>query len=174
MKNKNLHFQDRYRVPASRLKGWDYSLPGRYFITICTKGMISYFGFVEAGVMNLNDLGKFSYEYMKNINDHFDNFKIHNHVVMPNHIHAIIEIRKKSSDKNRSEFGPLVSGSLSSLINQYKGRITKYANQNNIRWGGWQERFHDHIIRNDFSYDKIFQYISQNPSNWHSDRYFRE
>ncbi|MFN2396395.1 MAG: transposase [Bacteroidales bacterium] len=173
MRKKNLYFQDRYRVPSSRLSGWDYSSPGRYFITICTKEMISYFGYIDAGVMHLNDLGKFSSEYMKRINDHYENFKVHNYVVMPNHLHAIIEIRKRTSDKSQAEFGPLVSKSLSSLINQYKGKITKYANENNLPWGGWQERFHDHIIRNDFTYNKIYQYISQNPSNWQSDRYFR-
>jgi putative transposase len=172
MDDKNLYFDGKYRIPSARLKGWDYRTSADYFITICTKEMVPWFGFVKDGEMHLNDLGKYAFNYMLGINEHKENAKVVNHIVMPNHVHAIISLRNMKSDRKINEFGPLLSDSLAVLINNYKGRITKFARTNQLPWGGWHGRYHDHIIRNSKSFDNINQYISNNPTNWNSDRYF--
>jgi REP element-mobilizing transposase RayT len=173
MDNDDLYFEGKYRIPSARLKGWDYRTSADYFITICTRDMIPWFGFVSEGKMNLNELGRFAFEYLQGLNDHKPNVRVINHIIMPNHVHAIITLKNRELGKKANEFGPLLSGSLSALINQYKGRVTKYANTNQLPWGGWQEKFHDHIIKDAASFANINQYISQNPSNWQTDRYFR-
>ncbi len=172
MKKDDLYFQGKYRIPSARLKGWDYRNPALYFITICTKDMKLFFGNIKEGKMHFNELGKFAFDYMENINTHKENARIINHVVMPNHVHALIKLINKNPEKKTNKFGPLLPGSLSSLINQYKGRVTKYANTNNLPWNGWHERFHDHIVHDFNQYEKIDNYITTNPLNWQSDRYF--
>ncbi len=172
MNNDDLYFDGKYRIPSSRLKGWDYRNPFLYFITICTKNKIPFFGHVEKGVMRLNDLGKFAYDYMQGISTHKDDADLIIHVVMPNHVHAIIKLKGKISEKKINKFGPLIPGSLSALVNHYKGRVTTYANKNGLPWNGWQDLFHDHIIRGHSQYEKICDYIATNPSNWKSDRYY--
>ena len=62
-------------------------------------------------------------------------------------------------------------GSLSTVIRSYKSAVTKYANNNNLP-AGWQARFHDHIVRNAEEYQRIFDYISNNPKNWKSDKFY--
>ncbi len=136
--------------------------------------MKNFFGYIENGIMYLNELGKFACEYMENINTNKENARIINHVIMPNHVHAIIKLKNKKSEKRSNNFGPLIPGSLSSLINHYKGGVTKYANRNNLPWNGWHERFHDNIIRDFNQYEKINDYITNNPINWNSDRYFHQ
>ncbi len=135
--------------------------------------MIPFFGHIEKGVIQLNELGQFAFDYIQGINTNKDNARLIIHVVMPNHVHAIIKLKNKVSAKKANKFGPILPGSLSSLINHYKGRVTKYANKNNLPWNGWQERFHDHIIRDFAQYEKIHDYIATNPRNWKSDKYFR-
>ena len=172
MKNKDLLFQEKYRIPSARLEGWDYRNPGLYFITICTKKMIPQFGQIISDSMELNQLGQFAYDYMTRINERKENVMVINHIVMPNHVHAIIKLENKIQQKELNQFGPLLTGSLSSLINHYKGCVTKYAKSKNLYWTGWHERFHDHIIRNINQFDKIDNYISNNPQKWKSDRYY--
>ena len=75
--------------------------------------------------------------------------------------------------KQFATFGPLQSKSLSSFVNQYKEKITKYATANQLTWEGWQDSYHDHIIRNDQDYDNIYNYIRNNPSQWRNDCFYR-
>jgi putative transposase len=165
-------FKDKYRIATARLRSWDYRNSGYYFITICTKNMEHRFGSVEDNVMQLNELGQFASEYLARINEKKKNARLINHVVMPNHVHAIVHLKNKIADKNPNTFGPLLSGSLSALVNQYKSRVTKYANLNSLPWNGWHPLFHDHIIRNPQSFEKINNYITSNPQFWNTDCYF--
>ncbi len=173
MKKQRNVFRNKYRTSSLRLKNWDYRSAGKYFITICTKNRALSFGRVVQGKMELNELGQFAFDYMKSLNMHKEYAKLIIHVVMPNHLHAIIELNGMPEEKRSSTFGPLQSNSLSSIVNQYKGKVTKYATKNNLPWEGWQIRFHDHIIRNDQDYENIFNYIINNPSQWENDRFHR-
>jgi putative transposase len=173
MKKQRNVYRDKYRTSSLRLKNWDYRNAGKYFITICTKNRALSFGSIVEGKMELNDLGRFAYDYLNNLNLHNEYVKMIIHVIMPNHLHAILQLKGIPEQKQTATFGPLQSGSLSSFLNQYKGKITKYATKNQFLWEGWQDSFYDHIIRNDQDYENIYNYIRNNPSQWENDRFYR-
>lgn len=89
-----MKFKNKYRIESIRLPSWDYGSNGRYFITICTKNRINFFGFIKNGIMNLNEIGKIADGYWLEIPNHFNCVSLGNHIVMPNHIHGIIIINK--------------------------------------------------------------------------------
>lgn len=89
-------FKSKYRIESSRMPDWDYSANASYFITICTSQKEHYFGKIINDVMMLSDMGKIAEEFLVGINSHFSHAKTDCHVVMPNHIHAIIIVDRIS------------------------------------------------------------------------------
>jgi putative transposase len=85
-------FKGKYRIASSRLKEWDYGTPGYYFVTICTKNRVSWFGEVITEQMLLSTTGSIVRQFLEKIPDIYPNISIDAWVVMPNHIHAIIAI----------------------------------------------------------------------------------
>src|SRR5574344_842084 len=85
--NPNIHHRR-----SIRLRGYDYSQSGLYFITICTNNRECLFGHIASGEMHLNDAGKIANECWSNIPNHFPNARLHQYIIMPNHIHGIIEL----------------------------------------------------------------------------------
>lgn len=169
---------------SPRWKEYDYTSPGWYFITICTKDREHYFGEIQNGEMILNELGQFTTIQRCKISDHYPMVDCHEFICMPNHIHGILIIRDVGTQflasdttnqwsmtyKNTSlqqSFIPK-SWSLGAIIRGYKIWITKYANQNNITFAR-QWRYHDHIIRNEQEYNRIKYYIKTNPANRDND-----
>jgi len=88
-------YHNKYRVKSTRLKDWDYSSPGHYFVTICAKDRINYFGRVIGGIVELSDIGRIAEECWKNIPVHFPYVELDEFVIMPNHVHGIIVIKAK-------------------------------------------------------------------------------
>ena len=89
---------DIHHRRSIRLKGYDYSQSGLYFITLCVINKIYMFGNVVDGKMQLNDMGQLvEQEWLNTINIRHDDVRLHNYIVMPNHFHAIIEIRRGES-----------------------------------------------------------------------------
>ncbi|MCK4464495.1 MAG: hypothetical protein KAU83_02190, partial [Bacteroidales bacterium] len=86
-------FKNKYRIKSTRLKGWDYSSPGAYFVTIVTKNRAYYFGNVENGDMHLNELGEIAQQCFEKIPEHFLFVSLDSFVIMPNHVHGIIIIK---------------------------------------------------------------------------------
>lgn len=182
-------FQNKYRIKSARLEGWDYSTDGYYFVTICTKNQIEYFGEVIDQEMRLNKLGKLAEKFWLEIPQHFDNARLDQFVIMPNHIHGIVIIdncrnkkipqrrdainRVSTNDKNIKKKGgvtlehnPMGKKSLGEIIRWYKGHYTfKIRSKLNSDFS-WQTRFHDHIIRNEKELHEIQDYIINNPNNW--------
>jgi len=161
-----------------RLKDYDYGQEGAYFVTICTFERQCLFGKIDNGKMILNDMGKIVRdEWLKTPIVRLY-IALGEFVVMPNHVHGVIEINKTvgatrrvartSSNKNR---GP-ISGSIGAIIGQYKSKTTKRINKlcNTPSRYVWQRNYFDHIIRNDIDLNRIRQYINENPINWDSDR----
>jgi putative transposase len=98
-------FRNKYRIESTRYRGYDYSSPGKYFITICTKNKIPYFGNVENGKMILSELGIIAENFWREIPDHFPNIKLDEFIIMPDHIHGIIIIEApKLGVSTKSEF----------------------------------------------------------------------
>jgi len=185
-------FQNKYRVESARLPNYDYGQPGYYFITICTKNRRHYFSDIIDGEMILNDVGQIAARYWLEIPKHFSNVVLDEFIIMPNHIHGIIEIRKNDGVNCRDEALPRLytppprlytgkypnmskispkSKSLSVIIGSFKSICTKTINKiYGTNHFAWQSRFYEHIVRNEISLHNIQQYIYYNPQMWHRDR----
>ena len=138
-----------------RLKNYDYAKPNYYFITICTREKKCLFG--EAG--NLNAHGKIAEKGLLEIDKHFQDVTVDKFVVMPNHIHAIIILTGQAAN-------------LSVVLGQYKAFVSNQIHRTDPQETVWQASFHDHVIRDQQSYEKIWLYIDTNPANWKKDCFF--
>ena len=172
-------FQNKYRIPSSRLQNWNYGSPGLYFITVCTKNREHYFGEIINGEMMLNEIGIFVHsEWIKTPGIRPDmNLELGEFVVMPNHFHGIMIIgenefngRDAMHRVSTNKFGPQ-SKNLGSIMRDFKSAVTTHSKILNIEFG-WQARFHDHIIRSYEEFIQISKYILSNPAHWKDDRFF--
>lgn len=169
---------DLHRRHSIRLRDYDYSSGGYYFVTICTYGRICYFGDIRDCVVSLSPVGETAHQYWDDIPNHFDNVDIDEFVIMPNHVHGIIIINDDSVGARHgmplhqtNKFGVSIPNSLSVIVNQYKSSVTRWCNQNTHPFV-WQRNYHEHIIRNDADLDRIRGYIINNPINWKNDEDF--
>lgn len=173
-------FNNKYRIPSSRLQGFDYGNNGAYFITICTKERSPHFGSINIKEgqkrISLSDIGNIASEYWFNIPERFSFIKSDEFQVMPDYVHGIIIVDKKEqSFKNmemqsfaflqpyKNKFGPQLKN-LASIIRSYKAAVKSFANKNQINFE-WQERFYDHIIRDEEDFRRIRSYIRSNINN---------
>ena len=145
----------------NRLQNYDYSQSGYYYITICTKHFIEYFGKIENELMILNDLGKIVEDRCSEIPDHYENVEIDEFKVMPNHLHMIVVIKEKEADKRAVN-----KISISTIINSLKGILSKEIRKNYDQTFQWQRSFYDHIVRNYESLNIIRKYIKFNELKW--------
>jgi len=107
---------------------------------------------------HLSEYGIIVENEIKVLSETYNLVEVVKYVVMPNHIHMIISI----SDGGRTQFAPTVSR----MVKQFKGLVTK-----RIGFSLWQKSFHDHIIRDESEYRRIWQYIDENPQHWDEDEY---
>ena len=173
-------FQNKYRIDTARAVWWNYNAAAAYFVTICTKDSVAWFGHIENGIMCLNEMGSLLYqEWMNTPSIRPDmNITLGAFVVMPDHFHGIViignnEYNHDSRDALQcvstlqcatNQFGPQRKN-LASIIRGVKSTVTKQARIINPAFG-WLPRFHDHIIRNEKSFNSISNYIIDNPTNW--------
>lgn len=157
-----LKFQETFRIESTRLKVWDYSNPWWYYVTINTKDHVEYLGCVATEKIDLNELGKVVEECWNKIPKHFKMVELDYYTVMPNHVHGIIIIQ----DVETPDRASLRKPNLGQIINQFKGSVKRWANQNGYESFSWQPRFYDHIIRNEKELYNIRKYIEMNPLKW--------
>ena len=165
---------------ATRLRGYDYSQPGTYFVTTCVEYHQCLFGDIIDGNMHLNGLGEIVVECWNLIPQHYPSVRIGDYVIMPNHIHGIIawdnpNIGARSTHpKNGTEKrkGNTPSPSLGKIVAYFKYQSTKHINQHHNTSGNriWQRNYHDHIIRNDKDLQRLREYIQNNPMKWELDQ----
>jgi len=121
-------------------------------------------------------LGKAAKISFEDIPHHFQNSSIDYFTIIPNHIHGIVIIEDNVETRHgvslRSKFGKVNKNSLSIIVNQYKGAVTRFARKNNFTSFVWQPRFYDHIIRNENDLHRIRTYIQNNPLKWELDEYY--
>ena len=144
----------------NRLKDYDYSQAGAYFITICSKDRKKIFSEIIAGANpQLTDIGQIVDNEILKLSSTYENVTLDIYVIMPNHVHMIILIH----ENGRQNAAPTIS----QMMNQWKRAIS-------VRLGFslWQKSFHDHIIRNETSYLKIAAYIKNNPITWEEDCFY--
>jgi len=188
-------YQNKYRIASARLKHWDYANSASYFITICTANREHFFGEIINQKMNLSVLGKIvEQQWIKTIDIRPDmNLSLGEFIVMPNHFHGIIFIGENEynggTDAMRrrrdamhgvsttttetttgNKFGPQ-SKNLASIVRGFKSAVTTWARKHHITFN-WQSRYHDHIIRNTTEYNRIANYILNNPANWQEDKFY--
>ena len=144
---------------SPRLHGFDYSSCNYYFITICTYEKRCIFG--TPG--KWNEWGKIAGEHVKRLETFYPSVKVDKYVIMPNHVHMIIVLDNGDRKPN-----------VSALIGLYKTGVTKEIRSMYPEAQIWQRSFHDHIIRNQNSYDKIWEYIENNPLKWDMDCFYQK
>lgn len=177
-----------------RLKGYDYSQAGLYFITICVQhrlcllgditvgaipcgcpneingtGFIGSIDFIDRGrpqgsPLRLNDAGKMVEHEWLNLPDRFPNIQLHEFVVMPNHFHAILQI----CEKGNITVGNIV-GAFQSIVTVEYTHGVKQQDWQPFPGKLWQRDYWEHIIRNQREYDNIANYILNNPFLWDKD-----
>ena len=174
----------------NRLKGYDYSQAGYYYVTVCTKGRKELFwkqeraGLGPAPTPRLNQLGRIVADTWGDLPQYIPDIELDRFVVMPNHIHGIIRLRRDSvsehadgSPPNSVGAGPRPAGSpvaLSEVMRQFKSFSARRVNTARGTSGApvWQRGYHDHIIRNDADYLRIWEYMNTNPAKWREDRFY--
>ena len=147
-----------YSRKTPRMFGYDYATQNYYFVTICTHNKKCIFG--KPG--SLSAIGEITQKHLIKIPNIYPGVSIDKFIVMPNHIHAIFVL------------DGLDTPSLSRIIGQFKMSVTKEIRDNYKIDTVWQRSFHDHIIRNQKDYERIWLYIHGNPQKWNEDCFFSE
>ena len=159
--------KDVYHRQSIRLRGYDYSQPGHYFLTICCYQKQAVFGEVFQQQIQLNCFGKIATEQWLKLTEKFTFIKLHEFVIMPNHMHGIIEITAQQP-------GPIANTTLGQIVRSYKASVTSaIRNQTQSQqYAVWQRNYYEHIIRSEASFWAITQYIRDNPKKWPEDEYY--
>ena len=164
-----------------RLKGYDYSKNGAYFITFCVKDRHEMLGRVvgrgildaprftgydspDAPRVELSEYGTNLCKAVNYMDDKVGNITVDKYIVMPNHVHLIVAI---SDTPDGASGKPRPTNA---LIPKFISSIKRYTNKL-AGFDMWQSSYHDHIIRDQASYNRIWQYIDENPSTWQQDCY---
>ncbi len=165
------------RKPA-RLKDYDYSTPGAYFVTVCTKNRGCLFWRAEtlspavgaaisrppydtSPPYSLTDAGKIVDFAIQSIHRIYPAVTVEKYVIMPNHVHLLLQIH--AGDGGRLIAAPTIS----TVVGQMKRWAAK-----NIGAPLWQRSFYDHVVRSEDEYREIAEYIAVNPVRWAEDRFY--
>jgi len=212
-------FKNKYRIESNRLKYWNYSAPGSYFLTVCVFGQACILGDVVRGKMKLSRYGEILKNEFPKIPEYHPRALLDVWVIMPNHIHCIItlgdydfhngistvvantdddvdtrvlvekihefslperernpEYEQQRTDaikqyrkRRRNMIIPKIMGKFQMLTSREINLLGKTSGIKN-----WQPNYHDHVIRNPESYQRIKKYIINNPKNWADDTFFGE
>lgn len=145
-----------------RLSEYDYSSIGAYFVTICTKNRIPYLSEIAVGTsiarppeVNLKPSGKIVDAAIQQIPAHYPGVQVDQYVIMPNHIHILLQLTEADCPR------------LERIIQQFKGYVTKQCGKSI-----WQDKYYDHVIRDENDYLTKYQYIENNPAKWAEDEYY--
>jgi REP element-mobilizing transposase RayT len=167
---------ERSNRQSHRLRGYDYTATGSYFMTICTHDRRYLFGNVINGEMVCSPCGEIaSREWQVSVGMRRE-IITHAFVVMPNHVHGLITLAPDSaptafeSDLSSPRLRP---PSLGAFVNAYTGAVTRAIKTllNDPSRVIWQRNYYDHIVRDERDFESILAYIENNPGRWHEDRF---
>ena len=178
-------FQGKYRIDSARAKWWDYANEGQYFITINSKDFKNIFGNIVNSEMILNDAGIIVAQCWNDLPKHYPNIILDQFCIMPNHVHFIIGVdnsvflANSINNSNTKETNPKLNPEMNihgvfEFIKSFKSFSSRKINEMNCVLGvsSWHSRFYDIIIRDENSYNRIKNYILNNPKNWKKDKFF--
>ncbi|OGW79963.1 MAG: hypothetical protein A3G33_05145 [Omnitrophica bacterium RIFCSPLOWO2_12_FULL_44_17] len=160
------------RRKRNRIQGYDYSQEGMYSGTICTKDRMHWFGHVRDGQMMLSECGGIAKTCWEEIMVHFRNVELDEFVIMPNHVHGILNIVNKTENvgnrhacslRPQYQYIPVIMGTFKSAVTR---RIYQLQYASHFRW---QKSYHDRVIRNETELRHIREYIKNNPLKWDED-----
>ncbi len=176
---------DVHHRHSIRLQGYDYTCDGFYFVTICVHNYRPLFGSIQDGIMTLSDAGEIIEDEFARLTERYPHIICHEHIVMPNHFHAIIQIKDNvgasladaQNETGHPQGAPLQKITLGQIIGAFKSITTHRCIQLYNKYGKhlgkvWQRNYYEHIIRNQRSYDEITRYIIENPIHWHNNKLY--
>lgn len=151
-----MHYRKRLRRPEH-----DYSKNGMYFVTFKTYKNVKWFGRVENGVMCVNRFGQIIHECWSDLSYHYKTCDFHEFIVMPEHIHCIIEINNSKSSETKNVTLSTVVSSLKSFSSRNINKVNKTGKQ-----FGWHRSFHEYEITNKYMMKNMKKYIIKNPQRY--------
>lgn len=152
---------------AMRLKDYDYSQNGAYFVTICVQNRLCLFGEIVDQEMQMNSAGEVIYEWWQKLPEKFSSISLDTAIVMPNHFHGIVLI----TDQRKHELPDLMQWFKTMTTNAYIQGV-KQAGWAEFPGKLWQRSYYDHIIRNEHDLSNIRLYIEGNPARWMDDEHY--
>jgi len=163
-----------------RLRGFDYSLEGTYFVTMCTEDRECLFGEVtkyrairESPLqIELSEMGKMVETILKSLPQRFTNIELDSYVIMPNHIHLLFQIVGAIHESPAPENIQVPRSLLSKIIGYFKMNTSKEIHTTNPNVQIWQRNYYEHIVRDERDLNRIQEYIQNNPINWEQDELF--
>jgi len=152
-----------------RLRGYDYTQNGAYFVTMCSWNRECVFGEIADGKMHLNDFGLIIDGTWNWLEKQYGYIELEDFVVMPNHFHGLIIIDNCKGGSRTAPTGR--TKPLGRILGAFKTRSTKLVNEFRQTLGTpiWQRNYYERIIRDQCEFDRISEYIISNPANWHDD-----
>ena len=168
-------FYDRSRR-SIRLKGFNYSTDGAYFLTICVRNRECLLGEIQCGKMVLNDYGEIVRYVWEGLPKQVLDIYLDEYVIMPNHFHAILVIDKSVDSANVydgldvNEAKDRRKMLLPKVVGRFKMLAAKAINQSReIEGSFWQRNYHENVIRSEEDLQRVREYIVNNPMQWEMD-----
>jgi REP element-mobilizing transposase RayT len=174
-----IHGSDHHRDRRSiRLRGYDYTQEGVYFVTICARHKECLFGEVVDGQVRLSECGRIVEEEWLRTAVVRPHVTLDSFVVMPNHLHGLIVIgnttgkgtRLRVAAEGEGPAGPPPS-SIGAIIGQFKSAVTRRSAPSHAAhdYTIWQRNYHEHIVRSDKALQHLREYVANNPAQWELD-----
>ena len=158
------------RRQSIRLKGFDYSEPGSYFVTVCVKDRECLLGDVVNGKIELNDVGRIVSSVWHDLAKRFKNIELDGFVIMPNHVHGIVVIVGAPLAGARDlRAGTRPAPTLGDIIGAFKSVTARQYYLDSKGEKLWQRNYYERVIRNEKELFEIRRYIQENPSKWELD-----
>ena len=162
-----------------RLRAYDYSAPGAYFVTICTYERRCILSDIAVGALHeapavsvrLTQIGQIVDETIRSLPGRYSNLTVDQYVIMPNHIHLLLRIKAERAIGESPLREDGTRSLLANAVGYLKMNSSKEIHALYPERKVWQRSYHDHVVRNDNDYQEIWNYIDTNPAKWANDRY---
>jgi len=162
----------QHRRRSIRLRGYDYAQPGAYFVTIVAHGRECLFADIVDGQTRLTEAGRIVDAAWRDLPNHYPGLALDAFVIMPNHVHAIIQLQAVGAGFKPAPTPAERPRPLSEIVRAFKSFSSRRINENRGTSGlpVWQRNYYEHVVRDDESLDRIRCYIVHNPARWAVDR----
>ena len=162
-----------------RLKGYDYSKKGCYFLTICVKDKHEMLGRIDVGdgvldvpLVKLSEYGEIAKKHIKEIVEHYKHISIQKYVIMPNHIHILLRISNNNDGTSNINDGTSMTPSpTNAVVPSFVSTFKRFVHKD-CGFSFFQRTYHDRIIRDEEDYQAKWNYMENNPIKWAEDEFY--